>query len=207
MSTILTPPTVIPPVLDPLKNIYEANDLEVELKAAFMEVFQDTLRDAERRINTYGIPHRGTFATVQRFVRAAGLSLENRASREAYMAELFRAWVAQNPRRGSAFLQTYLQLLWPNQWSLVQLWHDPADTYPPSGGGEQPGFILTSRLRLSLEADDQGQLAQVVGSFRSVLPAKMVLEITLRRAFAGNLRVANAFMGGQFQEFAGTMAP
>lgn len=204
---LLTPPVAIPPKLEPLARSHEADDIETDLKAIFVEVFESMLRAAERRINTYGIPHRGTFQTVERFTKAAGLAMERRTAREVYMAELFRAWLARNPRRGTKFLRHYLQLLWPNQWTLVQLWQDPGQTYPTGAGGESPGRFLTSRLSLSLEIDDQGELNNMLGSFRAALPAKFVLTASLRRSFTSDLRLAAVFIGGEQQFFAGTAAP
>lgn len=205
-ESLLTPPSVIPPRLDPLAQSHEADALEAQLQSAFIEVFEDMLREAERRVNSYGIPHRGTFATIERFVKADGLAIERKTDKEPFMAELFRAWRAQNPRRGSAFLRYYLQLLWPGQWTLVQLWQDPGQTYPVNASGEQPGWFLTSRLRLSLELDDQGALNDLLGSFKAVLPARFVLTATLRRSFGSDLRLAAVFVGGERQEFAGTAA-
>ena len=194
-DSLLTPPTVIPPRLDPLAQSHEANDLESQLQSAFIEVFEDMLRDAERRVNSYGAPHRGTFATIERFVKADGLAMERKTSKEAFMAELFRAWRALNPRRGTAFLRHYLQLLWPDQWTLGQLWQDPALPYPVGASPvESPGRFLTSRVRLQFLDEVEfpsEEISRLSGSFRAVLPARIVLEIELASSAETSMRVGN----------------
>lgn len=203
-DSLLTPPSVIPPRLNPLARSAEYDDLEAQLQSAFIEVFEAMLRAAERRVNSYGAPHRGTFATIERFVKADGLAIERKTDKEPFMAELFRAWRAQNPRRGTAFLRFYLQLLWPGQWTLVQLWQNPGQTYPVNASGERAGWFLTSRVRLSLEIEDQGELNNLLASFRAVLPARFVLTASLRRSFESGLRLAAVMVAGERQEFAGT---
>ena len=175
-------------------NSHEAYDLETEFKGALMEVFEAAFRSKLEAINTYGMPHRGSFPVVERFVKRAGLALERQNAREAYMRELFRGWVANNPRRGLHFLRFYLRLMWPGAWTLTQLWHDPDRPYPTGlSDVELPGFYLTSRVRLFLEVAgdiDGSELSKVVGSLRAVLPARFLLDASTSSAAASGLRVA-----------------
>lgn len=200
-----------PAGLGPLANSHEADDLEAELKAAFMEVFEFVLRARLVRLGSYGMPHRGDFEVLERFVKAAGLALERRDDAEAYMRELFRAWVSNNPRRGLHFLRHYLQLLFPGQATLSQLWQDPALPYP-SGASELPiaGGYRTSRVRLLLGLDgdtDGSELAKVMGSLRSVIPARIVLEVTTLTEIEGEVRVAAVVEGTEHEEWAITASP
>lgn len=207
-GTLLTPPTIIPPALDPLANSHTADDVEADLQAAFIEVFEDTLRAQLSAINGYGAPHRASFAVVERFTKADGLAMERRANAEAYMAQLFRAWRALNPRRGTQFLRYYLQLLWPGRWTLTQLWQDPAKPYPEHASPtEAPGRMLTSRvlLTLELEGDETGaELSRLVGSFRATIPARLVLDTAIVEEFANPLRLANIAEGLLVEDFEGT---
>lgn len=204
-DTTLTPPSVIPPALDPLAQSHEANQVEADLQAAIIEVFEAMLRPVERRINGYGAPHRATFETIERFTKADGLAMDRGAHNAVYLAQLFRAWRARNPKRGTAFLRHYLQLLWPGLYTVAQLWQDPGKAYTVDmSETERAGWFLTSRVRVNLEIDDPAELARLVGSFRAVLAARFVLELTLRRQFAGNLRLAGAATMGEFQTFSGT---
>lgn len=202
-DTPLVPPTVIPPALDPLKASHDANQVEADFKAAVLEVFEAMIRPRAARINTYGMPHRGDFETVERFVKAEGLALERKSDKEAYMRELYRGWRARNPRRGTQFLRFYLQLLWPGEWVLNQLWHTPADTYP-TGASSTPGAsrILTSRLQLGLILTDAENVEPVIASLRAVLAARFVLDLTvLQRIGTAPLRMAAAMASAETQAF------
>lgn len=200
-------PTVIPPRLDPLANSHAYDAVEADLRDAVIAVFEAMLRPHERTVNAYGMPHRSDFETIERFVKSDGLAME-RANAEPYMAELFRGWRARNPRRGTHFLKFYLQLLYPGQWAVTQLWQDPEQPYPAGANeAEAPGKFLTSRIRVSLQIDDPEELGKMVGSFRAVLPARFVLELTLRSAFASTLHMASAVSLSAHQRFTGTAAP
>jgi hypothetical protein len=215
MKPRLTPPAVIPASLEPLRisdspRLTE-DELEGEFKAAMIEVFEAMLRPGLLRLNSYGVPHRGAFPTVERFVKADGLAMERKTAAEAFMAELYRAWRARNPRRGTAFLRYYLQLLWPGQWTLVQQWQDAAMPYP--GGLHDtyaPGRFLTSRLRLTLALadDDSGELVgKLSGSFRAVLPARMLLDVALTAPLASqSMRAANWSDDCEWEDFEGAAA-
>lgn len=206
-DTTITAPTRIPPALDPLSASHAADDVERELQEAIIEVFEAMVRPVERRINGYGAPHRAGFDTIERFTKADGLAMERGARPEQYLAQLFRAWRARNPKRGTAFLRHYLQLLWPGLWSVAQLWQDPAKAYPSDMSEvEQVGWWLTSRIRINLEIEDPEELARLAGSFRAVLAARFVLELTLRRQFTGTLRIACAGAASEYHVFSGTAA-
>ena len=198
--------------LAPLAASYEADDYETQLKACFMQVFENMIRQQVARINTYGMPHRGDLQTVERFVKADGLALQRLTNTEPYLRELYRGWRVRNPKRGLHFLRFYLQLLFPNAWTLVQLWQDPTRAYP--GGAsevEVPGYVLTSRVRLylTLAGDiDGSELSRLTGVFRSVLPARMVLESAFLGVGAAGFSVALvALQGDESQDFVGTIAP
>ncbi len=199
------------PGLGPLKNSHEADDIERELKEAFIEVFEYVLRAAVKRVDTYGAPHRGDFRVIERFVKHAGLALERRANAEAFMRELFRGWTARNPKRGLHFLRFYLQLLWPNQYELAQLWHGtgavyPSDATPESGAGR----FRTSRVRLYLDVGggvDSDELAKLQGSFRAVLPARLVLEAATRSVATATLRFGAAVVGVESETITLDAAP
>jgi hypothetical protein len=208
---LFIPPTRIPASLEPLRESAEYDDLEADLKAAFIEVFEAMLRPGLQRVNSYGVPHRGAFPTIERFVKSDGLAMERKTDAEAFMAELYRAWRARNPRRGTAFLRYYLQLLWPGQWTLKQQWQDAALPYPTSlHDTYAPGRFLTSRLRLTLalDDDDSGELvSKLSGSFRAVLPARMLLDVALTAPLAtSGMRAANWAEDCEWEDFEGVAA-
>jgi hypothetical protein len=194
-----------PPGLGPLLESHEADAVEAEFKAAVIEVFERVLRPAMARINTYGMPHRGDLQVMERFVKAEGLALERQTDAEPFMRELFRAWRARNPRRGLHLLRFYLQLLWPDKWTMQQLWHVGDGQYP-YGVIETPvpGAFLTSRVRVFIDtgSDDGQVLSKVVGSLRSVLAARLVLDASIQEGSTGDLEMAGvADQGDEAEEF------
>ncbi len=118
------------PSLQPLQQSFDYDQLESELKAVFLNVFESMIRDRERNLNLYGMPHLGDDDLIQRALKNAGLSIIRRdATRQSF---LLKAALARNPRRGMIFLRAYLQSAWPNVWMCEPLWHPiaTADNYP-----------------------------------------------------------------------------
>lgn len=218
------PPVVIlegncrmyPPVgLGPLKASFDYSDVEEEVKQIFMDVFVDFMRANERELNVFGAPHLGSFELIERFVKEDGLSMIRKED-EAAMRYLFRAWKARNPKRGLHFLRTYLQLLWPNGWSVEQMWQDKSLPYPTSlmPGSASPSeatHYLTSRVVVSVEDSDEtgANLLQIGPALRSTLGAKFVLFMTLLRRLAntgdGGLFLFNTMVGDMTAFWAGEL--
>jgi hypothetical protein len=198
-----------PPGLGPLLRSHEADDVEAEFKSAVIEVFERVLRPALARIETYGMPHRGEFSVMERFVKSEGLALERQVDAEPFMRELYRAWRARNPRRGLHLLRFYLQVLWPDKWTMQQLWHMEGEAYPYGVvESEVPGSFLTSRVRvfIDLGSDDGTVLSKVIGSLRSVTAARLVLEASIQELATTDLEMAGvADQGDEAEEFVCTM--
>lgn len=128
MTTTLTP--IDAPALQPLQGSAEYDDLETGLKAIFMSVFEEYLRPRERELNVYGMPHLGSAALMERFLKLNGLPLIKRE--DTRTAFLMKAALSRNKRRGMIFLRQYLQATWPNAWKVEPLYHPvkTADEYP-----------------------------------------------------------------------------
>jgi len=128
MTTSLRP--IDAPDLQPLRNSFEYDQLEADLKDAFMAVFNAYIRPAERQVNLHGMPHLGDTELIERTLKDYGLAIVRRdATRTAFLLKAARA---RNPRRGMIFLRQYLQSVWPGMWKVEQLWHPvaTADAYP-----------------------------------------------------------------------------
>ncbi|ABO60645.1 hypothetical protein LA345_39165 (plasmid) [Burkholderia vietnamiensis] len=123
------------PSLQPLQQSFERDQLESELKAVFLAVFESMIRANERRLNLYGMPHLGDAELVERALKDSGLAIVKRdVTRSSFLLQAARA---RNPRRGMIFLKQYLQAVWPNVWLVEPLWHPlatsanyPADRTP-----------------------------------------------------------------------------
>ncbi|MDB5768041.1 MAG: hypothetical protein JWQ61_2855 [Collimonas fungivorans] len=194
------------PSLAPLQHSHDANALEAELKQLVLFLFETHLRDAERELNVYGVPHLGSLPLIERHVKREGLALIR--TEEPAMRYLYKAWRARNPKRGLHFLRMYLQLLWPNGWIVEQLWQDKNKSYPTalssasSIGSADPSatHYLTSRIRVSI--DDEGEMGMnipmVAPALRAVIAAKYVLQLSLLKRFENEIGLFNGAMAQQF---------
>ncbi|WP_321946594.1 phage head spike fiber domain-containing protein [Paraburkholderia sp. J10-1] len=129
MTSIVSLSEVAAPELAPLVESFEYDQLEAELKAIFLSVFESLIRPRERRLNLYGMPHLGDTELIERALKNAGLALVKRTdTRSSFLMKA----MALNPRRGTIFLKQYLQSVWPNVWEVEQLWHPIASAarYP-----------------------------------------------------------------------------
>lgn len=197
-----------PPALKPLANSHDASQLEAEMKALFMEVFEDLLRESERRINLFGSPHLGDFELLERNIKRDGLALYRNPD-EGAMRYLYKAWRARNPRRGLHFLRAYLQLLFPNNWTLTQMWQRKDLPYPTALSTTDGGnHFLTSRLRLEFETGQEVEaVIAVVSALRSAMAARFVLSVSIAAGDAGEntFGIANGSAGLLHGRFTGTL--
>ncbi len=180
---------VTPPDLRPLVGSFEESQIESELKKVFIAVFESMVRERERTLNLYGMAHLGDESLMARNLSGDGLAVIRRDA--ARVRFLLKSWRARNPKRGMLFLRTYLQTIWPNEWSVDQFWHPIASAleYPAhkTTTGDPETHFLTSRVRVgvTVEADDGTGLVAMQKALRSTLAARLVLELVL------NIEMAN----------------
>lgn len=198
--------TTAPLELSPLRESHEADQLEAELKALFLDMFEQFVRPAEAATRTLAIPQFGPADQFERAVKADGLALRHGASDKA-MRYIYRAWRAGNPKRGTHMLRTYLQLMWPNAWTIDQMWAKNLTPYPTelatADGGDH---YLTSRIKVQIAAgaSDGADVAEVAPTLRSVLPARMMLNVSiLSRSEIGVATATGYYAGAQVQYFTG----
>ncbi|MDR0996658.1 MAG: hypothetical protein LBL69_03225, partial [Zoogloeaceae bacterium] len=119
------------PRLLPLEKSYAENDIEAGLKALFLDLFERLLAPDVFDVNVSGAEHLGSFESVRKAINADGLVLIQGDREEEATRYLYRAWKSGNGQgRGLHFLRTYLQMLFPNQCEVEQLWHDKVNPYP-----------------------------------------------------------------------------
>lgn len=198
------------PALAPLVNSHEADEIEAELKALFISLYETYIRPVEREINTLGTPHLGPMSQVERATKAEGLALVRRsASDDDVMRYVFRAWKARNPKRGLHMLRAYLQMLWPNSWTAYQMWQDKTAPYPTALSTTDGGHhYLTSRVHVTVSSasSDGSDVAIVAPALRSVLPARMLLELTVAEILGSGLGMGAAYTATTYTEFNGIMS-
>lgn len=193
------------PDLAPLRLSHEANEFESEIKALFLDVIEAHIRPGLRDANTLGMPHMGSPEQFARAVKHDGLALYRRDDVEA-MRYVYEAWRGRNPKRGLEMLRTYLQLLWPNSWQMWQLWHAKDMPYPTGlsivDGGNH---WLTSRVDVELDEAqvDDGSVSRIIPALRSVVPARILLNIRVMRRLELSVGMATAMRGIRWGEFRG----
>lgn len=185
----------------------DESSIESELKQLFIALFEQQLRTKFRRIDHYGYPHlldEPDFETVQRFVKLDGLSLLNREiNNQPYMLEVFRAWRGQHQRRGLGFLEFYLQMLWPNAWTVTQWFHSVpnASNYPLNLSVNNAGNkFLTSRVSVLIDPyqlTDISEVLKITPTLKRIVPARVVLNVAM--GLGGDIETMNLFFGGAFQ--------
>lgn len=188
--------------LYPLRESFEESDIEGQIKALFIRVYETLMMPNADDLNLYGMAHLGSFELMERFVRADGLALV-RNNDDTAMRHLYRAWKSRYRARGLKFLKLYLQLLWPNQWEAYQMWQEEAEPYPTSlipaevSAQSLPGYYLTSRVHVGIEdeAETPEGVARVVPALRAVISAKFVLDVTALRRSQDELRIAPVACG------------
>lgn len=189
--------------LAPLRESHEATQLEAELKALFTYLLGQYVRPQERETNTAGTPHIGPFVQVERAVKAEGLALVRKAD-DGAMRYLFRAWRARNPKRGLHILQAYLQLLWPNAWTMNQMWAQKLTTYPLTVSENDGGdHYLTSRVNVQISSavSDGSDVLQAAPALRSVIPARILLNVAIRQQSQIETSMTTAFYAGALIQY------
>lgn len=113
----------IPPSAQPLKMSHEASNVEADLKSVFAELFALLGKDTFDA-SVLGAAHLGSFDLVRKSVNRDGLVLLAGEREEAATRYLYRAWQSGDAqKRGLHFVRTYLQLLFPGESEVKQLWH------------------------------------------------------------------------------------
>lgn len=183
------PDTAEPPRLAALSQSFTANEKEKQLRDLFIAVFRQYLASQAFDLNVSGCAHLGSFDFVRKTVNADGLTILQGDREEAATRYLYRAWQARDTNgRGLHFLRTYLQLLFPNQCRVAQLWQDKEKPYATemhsvlevdeNGNQWTPDperFWLTSRIEIALDLSiETRSITTLANIFRSIVPARLV---------------------------------
>ncbi|MGX2973727.1 hypothetical protein ACWIUH_01400 [Ursidibacter arcticus] len=116
--------------LYPLLQAEEYTQLETETKLIFAEVFEQMLGQSMRDLLHYGSPHLGRLDLLKKFITFEGLGALRSDVENLRLGYLLKAWRTKNPKRGFHFLNTFLQMFYPNAYEIHQLWQKVGETYP-----------------------------------------------------------------------------
>ncbi|MGL5289805.1 MAG: hypothetical protein ACRC9N_10070 [Aeromonas sp.] len=128
----------VAPSAEPLQHSHSASQIERELKGIFLELFTN-LGSQTFDANVLGAAHLGSFDLVRKMVNYDGLILLPGDREEAATRYLYRAWKSGDiQKRGLHFIRTYLQLLFPEQAEVRQMWHAKDQPYGSAFVSNQP---------------------------------------------------------------------
>lgn len=185
----------------PLSKSWAVDANEAELRDLFIQLYGDTLKVKADEINVYGAPHIGPFSLIEREVARDGLTVLRTTSEES-IRHLFLSWRFRNPRRGTHFLRTYLQVLFGSVFEINQLYQKKSEPYPTAlasaqeiaiSGQSLDDYFLTSRLRVDIETDTVPTRVQTAA--RTAVAARFVLDLRAARRIKTSVCMPHAFRG------------
>lgn len=169
-------------LLAPYEQSWTFGDDEKALQSLFLDVFNELFAEQIKDIHHYGMPHLGSPSVVERFTKQDGLAVLRRAnSSDAIMRVIYANWKSIGSKRGLAFLEFVLRMIWGSQWQIQRLYHsiDRAKDYPRliTTGPTRDSF-LTSRIFITLgqniNVDEALEIAPVVAK---LVPANIVARV------------------------------
>jgi hypothetical protein len=170
--------------LAPLQLSHTANEMERALQDAFIKTYIELLGDDLKDLFDYSAPHMGGPRVVERFTKQDGLVVLRRPdTSETLMRVIYATWISLGSKRGLAFLDFVLRMLWPGQYQIKRLFHSKplAHSYP-----DRLTYIntnetfLTSRIHVTMsEGVDLQELAELAPTLTKLVPANVVPSIAI----------------------------
>lgn len=167
---------------------------EEVIKETFIRSFELLFNEQLNNIFHYGMPHFGSAEVVERFTKQDGLVVLRRPqSSEQIMRVIYANWISLGSKRGIAFLEFVLQMLWPDQWQISRLYHSItlADQYPNLVTEfEVNDSFLTSRIFVLMnESVDPEELTELAPVLQRLVPVHIVPTIGLRADIGAGLDI------------------
>lgn len=175
----------------PLQKSWEVNEYETELKELLLDIAHKIYIKKLFDANVIGAPYLGSLDLVRDSVVNDGLTVVRSIGDEVTNHYLLKSWLGKNSQgRGLEFLETYLQLQFPNSATVTQLWHDKHIEYPNAlrHTKEKEDDFLTSRIFIEIDLAKVIQYSGVSGvpvgglsdlrnNVTNVLPARIIPTI------------------------------
>ena len=168
----------------PYRQSFAYDDTEKVLQRLFIDIFTELFKDQIEDIHHYGMPHLGSAKVVERFTKQDGLVVLRRpTSSDLIMRVIYENWRSLASRRGLAFLEFVLQMVWGDQWTIQRLYHSKAraDRYP-SLVTPMPtrDSFLTSRIMIVLDQDvDASEVLELAPIISKLVPANIVANVSV----------------------------
>lgn len=170
-------------LLAPYSHSHTNGDVEKAMQAVFIKAFHELYGEKIQDIHHYGMPHLGSPRVVERFSKQDGLVVLRRPnSSDETMRVIYATWRSLSSKRGLAFLEFVLQMLWADQWEVNRLYHSKEliDRYPTVTTVEPvDDSFLTSRVLISLDSDvDFSEASHLAPTLFRLVPANIVAQIS-----------------------------
>ncbi|HCH7478735.1 TPA: hypothetical protein NM870_003363 [Acinetobacter baumannii] len=172
-------------LLYPLKQSDTFDEDEAFLKEYFIRLFELLFKDQLNDIHYYGMPHLGSANVVERFTKQDGLVVLRRPQVSALiMRVIYANWKSLSSKQGLAFLEFVLQMLWPNQWKIIRLYHSISriNRYPIHvTEHETENSFLTSRIFILMDDEvDRQELIELTPTLQNLVPAHIYPTVGIR---------------------------
>lgn len=172
------------PSLKPLQHSFAVDDVENDLRNLFIDLFETMMAAQTFDANVLGAAQLGSLDLVRKVVNSDGLVLLEGDREETATRYLYKAWKSRNNQgRGLHFLQTYLQLLFPNASHVEQLAQAKAFDYPTkliyALSSSSETHYWTSRIRVLIDSTKTtwALIDKMHPVLRSIIPARFLLHI------------------------------
>lgn len=168
--------------LYPINTQHTGTDLRTDIAQAIQQVWADQFQSQMQDLVDYGTPHLGSRTVVERFTKQDGLAVLRRpVTADVLMRIIYANWSSLASERGLGFLQFVLQMLWPDQWQVIRLWHSKlyVSQYPRFlFESSTASRFLTSRIRIYLDDTvPSGELSELAPILRRLVPANIVPQV------------------------------
>ena len=169
----------------PISRSHHYDELEMAMSRVNQAMIEAMLQDLAD-MHQYGTPFFGSRTVVERFTKLNGLAVLKRNDSglsDKIMAVILASWQGLASERGLAFLQFVLNMLYPGQNKIVQLWHSKlrSSAYPTYlYENKVPDSFLTSRVRIKLDNQiNITELTELAPVFRRLVPWHIVPEVSI----------------------------
>nr|WP_314367401.1 hypothetical protein [uncultured Acinetobacter sp.] len=181
-------------ILDHYKQSFAFDDDEEIIKEMFIRSFELLFNEQLNDIFHYGMPHLGSANVVERFTKQDGLVVLRRPqSSEKIMRVIYANWKSLGSKRGFAFLKFVLQMLWPNQWEIVRLYHSITliEQYPNLVTEVKVNdSFLTSRIFVLMkDSVDVNELKELTPILERLVPANIVPKVGVRADLGSDIQI------------------
>lgn len=171
---------------NPILQTHHVGELELAMRDVFGQLVEQTLLQNVRQNVDYGTPFLGGIHATQQFIKLYGIGMVGQDGAVQLLQIILREYLSLATKRGLAFLTFLLDMLYPNKYQLIRLYHGKSKAHLyPKNLFEQDGNdrFLTSRIRIKMNDEvDLKQLSNIVPAIKRLSPAHIVPSVSVSMA-------------------------